>query len=256
MNVAVIVTAAGSSTRMKSSVKKEFIPFGDGTVLSAACNAFASFFGPDEKDQLAGITDSLLDNKPVLVSLVVTCPKGLEKETENALISPSLQNNLLRCGIKPVITPGGETRQQSVYNGLIATQELFRASLPPDIVLIHDGARPWLTPDVISNVLSFTEANGCAVPAVSSVDTLAVVTHDNCIVSYLDRSRTMRLQTPQGFNFGKLLAAHKQCIAEGRTDCTDDTTVWAACFGSVKICPGNDTNRKITYASDLRGMQL
>ncbi len=254
MNVAVIVTAAGSSSRMNTGVKKEFIPFGDGTVLSAACNAFASYFAPSTHNQLADISDSFLENKPILVSLVVTCPKGLEKETEDALKSPSLQNNLKLCGITPIITVGGETRQQSVYNGLQETEHLFRGAMPPDIVLIHDGARPWLTEDVIENVITFTETNGCAVPAVSSVDTLAVVTHDNCIASYLDRSHTMRLQTPQGFNFGKLIAAHRECLSQGRTDCTDDTTVWSACFGAVKTCPGNENNRKITYTSDLRGL--
>ncbi len=254
MKVAVIVTAAGSSTRMNTGVKKEFIPFTDGTVLSAACDAFASFFAPLQGDELADVTETFPESKPTLASLVVTCPAGLEKETENALISPSLQNNLALCGIKPVLTTGGATRQESVYNGLLATEDLFRGNTPPDVVLIHDGARPWLNAEVISNVLHFTDLYGCAVPAVSSVDTLAVVTHDNCIASYLDRSKTMRLQTPQGFLFGKLLAAHRQCLKDGRTDCTDDTTVWAACFGSVRICPGSELNRKITYASDIQGI--
>ncbi len=237
MQTALIITAAGSSTRMGSGTKKEFLPLGDGTVLSQVCYQFLSYF-------------SRTTNHNNLSTIVITCSEGMEEEARTAVFaSPEVSRLLKQTGVSLVFTRGGDSRQKSVFNGLQAVAE--QTDNVPQLVLIHDGARPWVSEAVIQDVCDTAAHFGSAVPAVPAVDTLALFTPDGTIARYLDRSQIMCLQTPQGFDFSKLYQAHKNAYADNRTDCTDDTTVWAAYYEPVHLCKGSSANRKITFADDI-----
>ena len=226
---ALVLTAAGSSTRLGTGKKKEYMPFDNGTVLSAACFAFLN---------------TLKEN---LSLIVITYPKDKKTQTEDALFCDVRIKPLLDAYATQVLfTEGGSSRQDSVRNALEA---INTSQLGANFVLIHDAARPWVTPEIITDVCVTAEKYGSAVPAIPATDTLAVA--GSTIISYIDRSTAFCLQTPQCFAFGKLLEAHRKAAAEKRSGCTDDTTVWAAYCTPVHISKGSPANKKITFAADL-----
>ncbi len=174
----------------------------------------------------------------------------MEEEARNAVFASSEVSRILeQTGIPVFFTQGGDSRQKSVFNGLKTVTE--QAGNTPQLVLIHDGARPWVSETVIRDVCDTAARFGSAVPAVPAVDTLALYTAEGTIARYLDRSQIMCLQTPQGFDFLKLYQAHQKSCEDNRTDCTDDTTVWAAYYEPVHLCKGSSANRKITFAEDI-----
>lgn len=155
---------------------------------------------------------------------------------------------------EPVI--GGRTRQESALRGLESLE-----SLAPATVLIHDAARPLCPPEVISRVLDALATAPAAVPAVAVGDTLkraAEPTEEavqgpgagNGIVSEtVDRSGLWRAQTPQGFHFAAILAAHRRLAGEA---CTDDAAVAERAGLAVRIVAGDEDNIKITTTDDMR----
>ena len=138
---------------------------------------------------------------------------------------------------------GGATRQDSVRLGLEAI-----ADAKPDFVLIHDGARPFVDPGLISRVIAALATSPGAIPALPVVDTLK--RGDNGLISQtVPRDGLYRAQTPQGFHFPAILAAHR--AAQGR-ELTDDAAVAELAGLRVALVPGNPDNVKITTADDLR----
>jgi 2-C-methyl-D-erythritol 4-phosphate cytidylyltransferase len=146
---------------------------------------------------------------------------------------------------KPVqLINGGETRQESVYNGLQA--------LPNDAerVLIHDGARCLATPDLFNRCGEALLSCDGLIAAISVKDTIKVVNQDGIIQSTPDRSQLWAAQTPQGFNVPLL----KQCHDQGRQlgwEVTDDAALFEKCGFPVRIVEGEETNLKVTTPVDL-----
>jgi 2-C-methyl-D-erythritol 4-phosphate cytidylyltransferase len=99
-------------------------------------------------------------------------------------------------------------------------------------------------------VLALAEASGAAAPALPAVDTLKEIDAEGTIVAHPSRSSLVAIQTPQGFRFPEILAAHRLAAADGR-EYTDDTEIWGRYRGPVRTCPGDPNNRKITYPGDL-----
>ena len=141
--------------------------------------------------------------------------------------------------------PGGATRQQSVRNGLEAL-----AALQPDIVLVHDAARPFLPPGTIAALVAALDAHPGAIPAVPVADTLKRGA-DGVIAGTVPRDGLFRAQTPQAFRFPLLLDLHRQA-AEGATD---DASILEAAGHTVALVAGHDDNIKLTYAEDLVRLQ-
>jgi 2-C-methyl-D-erythritol 4-phosphate cytidylyltransferase/2-C-methyl-D-erythritol 4-phosphate cytidylyltransferase/2-C-methyl-D-erythritol 2,4-cyclodiphosphate synthase len=221
--IAIIITAAGSSTRIGGGIKKEYLPYNKGTVLSSCAETFLNACSRDFE-----ITD-----------FIVTCPKGGMAECEKAL-----------CGGQGVrIVEGSDTRQKSVYNGLLAVHG------NPDIVLIHDGARPFVSEELICTTITATQEFGAAVPGLTPTDTQKEIDENGFIVRHLIRSSLSAVQTPQCFVFSKLLAAHERAALDER-EYTDDTEIWGAYCGRVKVVPGEVNNIKITYPSDLEKLKV
>jgi 2-C-methyl-D-erythritol 4-phosphate cytidylyltransferase/2-C-methyl-D-erythritol 2,4-cyclodiphosphate synthase len=144
----------------------------------------------------------------------------------------------------PVI--GGDTRQQSVRNGLAAL-----VPHAPERVLIHDAVRPFVTADVIDRVLAALGAAPGAIAAVPVADSLKRAGPGQAIAETIERAGLWRAQTPQGFRYADILRAHEAAAASGRLDLTDDAAVaeWAGL--AVKLVAGSEANRKLTTQEDL-----
>ena len=121
----------------------------------------------------------------------------------------------------------------------------------PDRVLIHDAVRPFVTADIIDRVLDALAHAPGAIAAVPVADTLKQAGPGQRIAATLERAGLWRAQTPQGFRFAEILAAHAAAAAAGKTDLTDDAAVaeWAGL--PVALVMGAETNRKLTTAEDL-----
>jgi 2-C-methyl-D-erythritol 4-phosphate cytidylyltransferase/2-C-methyl-D-erythritol 2,4-cyclodiphosphate synthase len=141
---------------------------------------------------------------------------------------------------------GGATRQASVRAGL----EALRATRP-DIVLIHDAARPFLTGALITRAIDAATEHCAAVPAVPVADTVKKVDELETVTETLDRSRLRLVQTPQAFSFDLIVEAHHRAAAAGRDDFTDDAALAEWAGHRVTIFPGETTNVKLTSNDDF-----
>lgn len=253
MNLALIITAAGSSTRFGGDTKKEYLPLTiDGvktTVLGACAEKFLS--------------------TKLFCALIVTVPKNDESSARKALEASCAMQEILQGKNKDVVfsfVQGGATRQESVYNGLQALANLQNTCQAPsaapsnakckkiDAVLIHDGARPWVSQELIYRVIDVLKKHGSSVPATSVTDTQKIINKDGVIVEHLERDKIVAVQTPQAFLFAPLLQAHRKAHQVEKTSgktYTDDTAIWGAYCGDVHIAKGDINNKKITYASDI-----
>lgn len=141
---------------------------------------------------------------------------------------------------------GGETRQDSVRLGLESL-----ASLSPDKVLIHDGARPFVDEALVGRVIDALDHHDGAIPAVAVADTLKKGA-DGLVVATIDRHGLWRAQTPQGFRFAPILGAH---MAAAGHELTDDSAVAEQAGLRVALVAGTEGNFKITTSEDLARAQ-
>jgi len=141
---------------------------------------------------------------------------------------------------------GGATRQASVLAGLEALAEL-----KPDIVLIHDAARPFVSPGLITRAIDAAVNSRAAIPAIAVTDTIKLIDDKGAVEGTPDRSRLRIAQTPQSFSFDIILAAHRRAAAEGLMDFTDDAAIaeWAGL--TVSTFEGDVTNMKLTTPEDF-----
>lgn len=156
----------------------------------------------------------------------------------------------------PPPVPGGGSRQQSVLNGLEAL-----SADPPDLVAIHDAARPFVRADDIAACLSAVTAPGIdgAVLGIPLADTLKRVGDGSAIIETVPRRDLWRAQTPQVFRFAELLAAHRAAASLGAAEATaltDDAAVAERAGLTVVMVAGSEDNRKITTADDLNSTAM
>ena len=141
---------------------------------------------------------------------------------------------------------GGATRQASVHAGLEAL-----ADLKPDIVLIHDAARPFVTDGVINRAIAAASITGAAIPTALVTDTIKQVDANGAVVATPDRAHLRIAQTPQAFKFDIILDAHRRAARDGRSDFTDDAALaeWAGL--TVATFEGDPANMKLTTPDDF-----
>jgi 2-C-methyl-D-erythritol 4-phosphate cytidylyltransferase / 2-C-methyl-D-erythritol 2,4-cyclodiphosphate synthase len=146
--------------------------------------------------------------------------------------------------LEPVL--GGATRQASVRAGLEAL-----SGQRPDLVLVHDAARPFASAALISRGIESVPAGGGAIPALAVADTIKTVDASGTVTGTIDRAQLRAVQTPQAFDFPALLAAHRRAAAAGREDFTDDAALaeWAGI--RVTTFEGEAANMKLTTADDF-----
>jgi 2-C-methyl-D-erythritol 4-phosphate cytidylyltransferase/2-C-methyl-D-erythritol 2,4-cyclodiphosphate synthase len=211
MTIAAILVAAGTGNRYGSETPKQFLPLAGRAVIHHAAEALAR-----EVDLLQPVGDAA----PILAALRGTA-----------------------C-LPPV--PGGATRQASVLAGL-------EALVPhaPDIVLVHDAARPLIPQGTIPALLAALERAPGAIPALPVADTLKRGSGGK-IVETVPRANLFRAQTPQAFRFPALLAAHR---AHTNDSATDDAALLEAAGQTVLLVPGAEQNIKLTYPEDLQRLE-
>ncbi|RTM12593.1 MAG: bifunctional 2-C-methyl-D-erythritol 4-phosphate cytidylyltransferase/2-C-methyl-D-erythritol 2,4-cyclodiphosphate synthase [Bradyrhizobiaceae bacterium] len=141
---------------------------------------------------------------------------------------------------------GGATRQASVLSGLEAL-----ARHKPDIVLIHDAARPFVSAGVISRAIEAASRTGAAIPVVPVTDTIKVTCTSGNVEGTPDRASLRIAQTPQSFRFDVILEAHRRAAKDGRSDFTDDAAIaeWAGL--TVATFEGDVANMKLTTPEDF-----
>lgn len=241
--LAVLITAAGRSERFGGE-KKEISDLAGRSVLYRAVSAF-----------------SRLQN---LAALIITVPDGFELRIREALSSETIEALERRLGGRFRVALGGPTRRDSVRLGLEALVQVLTAGdpkkkidgvLPEEIqdmvVLVHDGARPWVSQALVERVAAVAYRVGACVPVTQLVETPKEISADGLVVRHPPRSTLATAQTPQGFRLGPLLSAHRRASADA-WDCTDDAELWAKYVGPVAWTEGERGNRKITYREDLQ----
>jgi 2-C-methyl-D-erythritol 4-phosphate cytidylyltransferase / 2-C-methyl-D-erythritol 2,4-cyclodiphosphate synthase len=141
---------------------------------------------------------------------------------------------------------GGATRQASVHAGLEAL-----SSQKPDVVLIHDAARPFVSAALISRAIDAASATGAAIPAIAVADTIKLVDASGNIEATPERARLRIAQTPQAFRFDVILEAHRRAAREGRSDFTDDAALAEWTGLTVATFEGDAENMKLTTQEDF-----
>jgi 2-C-methyl-D-erythritol 4-phosphate cytidylyltransferase/2-C-methyl-D-erythritol 2,4-cyclodiphosphate synthase len=185
--------------------------------------------------------------------VIRTSLKGLAGHPGIAMVQPVIHPDdidLFRAAaaglgvLEPVF--GGATRQASVRAGLEAL-----SSRRPDLVLVHDAARPFASAALIARGIAAAGASGAAIPAVAVADTVKTVDAAGVVTGTLERAQLRLVQTPQAFGFATLLAAHERARAAGREDFTDDSALveWAGI--KVSTFEGEAANVKLTTADDF-----
>ena len=141
------------------------------------------------------------------------------------------------------IVIGGKERQDSVFNALEAMEKA-------DIVLIHDGARPFISERIIAEGIKYANIYGAAAPGVTPKDTIKVKSKDNVSVDTPDRNTLVAVQTPQCFKYDEIYQCHRK-VKEENAIVTDDTSVVERYGHKVYLYEGDYTNIKITTPEDL-----
>jgi 2-C-methyl-D-erythritol 4-phosphate cytidylyltransferase/2-C-methyl-D-erythritol 2,4-cyclodiphosphate synthase len=215
MKIVALLVAAGRGQRFGGEVPKQLMPLLGRPVLRHAAEA-------------------LLREGGVAAIQPVSAPG------EEAALAALLDG-------LPILPPvaGGATRQESVRRGLEAL-----AADPPDIVLVHDAARPVVPQGTVPALLAALEAVPGAIPAMPVSDTLKRGA-DGLIAETVPRAGLFRAQTPQAFRFAPLLAAHRAAT----TEVTDDAQLLEAAGLPVALVAGHESNVKITWSEDLARME-
>jgi 2-C-methyl-D-erythritol 4-phosphate cytidylyltransferase len=179
---------------------------------------------------------------PEFSPIIITVPQSGIEDASNLLMKHLDISNLR-------FIEGGTSRQESVFNALRVLVES-----EPDYVLIHDGARPWITNELVSRVHENTIKYGACVPVIRISDALKELDPEGFVKTHLSHENICGAQTPQGFRFDTILSAHTKAAQDGVT-APDDAELYGIYSGRVSTVPGNPQNRKITYIHDIKGPQ-
>jgi 2-C-methyl-D-erythritol 4-phosphate cytidylyltransferase len=235
MKVIVIIPAAGLGTRMaaapasanlkkKSAPSKQFTELGGTPILLHTLRRF------DGVDAVSEIWIALRQNE------IAGFRTRLESEAKD----------ILKKKVELVV--GGEHRQQSVENALNAV-----AAAPNDIVLVHDAVRPFVTPEIIQEVIRASEKYGAAIAGLPAVDTVKQVerTADGAVIkATIPRASIVMAQTPQGFRYGIIKKAFDEASADGFLG-TDEASLVERSGHEVAVVMGSPRNIKITAPADM-----
>ena len=204
----VIITAGGTSSRYGTN-NKLLEKINKFTVIEETVNKFVDF------EQIS--------------SIIISANSSIINILRSLFNTPKIS-----------IIEGGETRQKSVYNALKCVKTPY--------VLIHDGARPLVTKDIIKNTIESTVKYGAVSVMTKTTDTIKEVDDTGRIIRTIDRSKLYNTQTPQGFKTSLILDAHEK-LKDGNY--TDDCSMLEELNIPVYIVNGDYTNIKITVKNDL-----
>ena len=197
-----------------------------------------------------GNKNKLLEKINNLTVIEETVNKFVNNDNINEIIIPVNESVIdefktLFCNTPVLIIKGGNTRQQSVYNALNHVNNPY--------VLIHDGARPLITADIINETIAATVKYNAVSVMTKTTDTIKEVDEDGRIIRTIDRSKLYNTQTPQGFKTELIKDAHSKLI---NGSYTDDCSMLEELGIPVYIVNGSYTNIKITVKNDLNFAKL
>lgn len=233
MKVIVIIPAAGLGTRMaaataakkrKPAPSKQFTELAGVPILLHTLRKFSA------SPRVTEIYVALRKNE------IKPFRERLEKEAPDVLAK------------KVELVEGGEHRQQSVANALAAV-----TAAPDDILLVHDAVRPFVTAEIIEDVIRGAEKYGAAIAGMPAVDTVKQVERTSegaLITATLPRERVVMAQTPQGFRYHVIRKAFDEAIADGFTG-TDEASLVERSGHEVAVVMGSPRNIKITTPGDM-----
>ena len=215
MKVGAIIPAAGRGKRIGASVPKQFLKIQGKPLLHHTLTVFASC--------------KLIDY------VVLVMPR--------ADVDEMGEDWLNKYEIVREVVVGGEQRQDSVYNGFNSLEE------GTDIVVVHDGVRPFTTPQMITATVEAAQQHGAAITAIPVSDTVKQAA-DGFVKQTVSRDGLWRVQTPQAFQYGLLQQAFKKAKKDSYYG-TDEGSLVEYLGERVKIVPGSELNIKITRKEDL-----
>lgn len=216
-SVNAIITAAGSGTRMGTQITKQFIKVGKMTILERTIRKI--------------LNSKYIDN------IILVIKKDEEKEI-NGLINGLNINNTI------TLTYGGNSREESTFNGIKSLDK------NTDIVLMHDGARPFIRTELLDRMIEATDEHRAIICAVPAKDTIKIITNDMKVKSTPERSRLYMVQTPQIFDYKLILKAYES-VDYNSSRITDDASLIEAIGEEVYVYHGDYNNIKITTNEDL-----
>jgi 2-C-methyl-D-erythritol 4-phosphate cytidylyltransferase / 2-C-methyl-D-erythritol 2,4-cyclodiphosphate synthase len=220
--VAAVIVAAGRGQRVGGDIPKQYQTIAGTPVIRPTLAAFAGHPRIDVIQPVIHLADE---------ELFRSASSGLGKLHD------------------PVA--GGATRQISVRAGVQAL-----AAHAPELVLIHDAARPFLSADLIDRAIGAGREFGAAVPGVAIADTVKKIDDTATVSETLDRSRLRTVQTPQAFGYSLIAEAHRRAEAAGRDDFTDDAALAEWAGHRVRVFAGEAGNVKLTTNEDFTRAEL
>ncbi len=213
-----VLLAAGKGSRMNSDVYKQFLLINQKPVLYYSLQCFE--------------TSSLIDDIVLVTGkdMIEQCQRIIE-EYQFTKVS--------------VIVPGGKERYDSVYKGLLSCKDT-------DYVFIHDGARPFVTHDILKRCFEAVKLTGACVTGIPSKDTVKLSDEEGFVKDTPDRRNVWIIQTPQVFSYPLITNAHKKIREEGTEGITDDAMIIERVTDvPVKLAEGSYENIKITTPEDI-----
>lgn len=221
MKINVVIPASGTGTRIGGDIPKQFLRLCGEPILRRTLEVFQSC--------------------EIVSEIAVAVPEGFRTEVE--------AYNLPK--VKHIVT-GEKNRAESVFAALKAF-----ANAPEEIVLIHDGIRPFVTHDLIEKVARATLEHGAAIACAPVTDTIKKAGAHGIITETPDRAALWQAQTPQGFTYHKIFNAYHVAHADGTLSAaTDDSSLAERAGIPVKIVPAPPANIKITTPTDLKLAEL
>ena len=229
----VIIPAAGIGTRMTSPDNKQFLKIAGVSVIERTLNAFNTFSNRHNARSSFSVQVIIVAPEEQIFKFKKVCDVNNYSFVKN-------------------IVPGGETRQESVWNGIVALSSLPFPPGDDDIIFIHDGARCMIDQDTLDRCLKAAAVYEVCAPAVPVKSTIKQTDGAQApsVLGTPDRSTLQEIQTPQVFRYNILVEAYSSAMRRNRT-ATDDTELAEAIGQRVHLVEGDYRNIKITTQEDL-----
>lgn len=222
MNIAMII-AGGKGVRMNQDIPKQFLNIHDKPVIVYTMQAF--------------------QKHPEIDAILVVCLDGWQE----ILMAYANQFNITK--LKWVVS-GGENGQESIHNGIM---KLSTECAEDDIILVHDGIRPNVSQEIISNCIAECRLHGSAITVIPCAEAMLLREEERgtSARALISRDSLARTQTPQAFTLSKLLWAHEEAAKRRIVNSIASCTLMVELGERVHFCPGSEKNIKITTTEDI-----
>ncbi|MCK5451250.1 MAG: 2-C-methyl-D-erythritol 4-phosphate cytidylyltransferase [Candidatus Omnitrophica bacterium] len=216
-NTTAVILAGGSGERMGGDMPKQFLSLNEKPLIMYTLERFSAI--------------------PEILDIVVVCRAAQIEYLREMIKIHGIEK--IKC-----VVPGGKTRQESSFIGVKS------CSGDEGIILIHDAVRPFVSSELIKNVIEKAKVSGAVIPVTEVCDAIVREEKDD-VADFLNRDAIKRVQTPQGFSSRVIMNAHEQALEEGVLDLTDDGSLVLKSGCILKTVRGDKYNIKVTDQKDL-----